>query len=326
MDDMPDHHTLVGEHLRLAYDTRRGRRRPDRRHPTGADHRHRRRQRLRQVDAAAGPGPAAQAGRRHWCCSTGESIHRLPTKEVATAPGHPAAVADRARGHHASPTSSPAAATRTRAGSASGHASDEEIVTDGDGGHRHPRPRRSAGRRAVGRSAPAGLDRHGAGPGHRPACCSTSRPPTSTWPTRSRCSTCSSTSTSARVARSCSCSTTSTRPAATPTTSWPSRPGRSSPRAHRRASSTEELVREVFDIDCRVIDDPGLGHADGRADRPPRRRRRRATAKRRCARRRKRSAGALTYAGQALRAAPMKPQNSSRLTIQVPSTRSIVPS
>ena len=53
------------------------------------------------------------------------------------------------------------------------------------------RAARPAGGRALRRPAPAGLDRHGAGPGDRRSCCSTSPPPTWTWPTRSRCSTCS---------------------------------------------------------------------------------------------------------------------------------------
>ena len=44
---------------------------------------HRRRQRVRQVDAAARPRPAAQAT-AGVVLLDGESIHRLPTKEVAT--------------------------------------------------------------------------------------------------------------------------------------------------------------------------------------------------------------------------------------------------
>ena len=65
----------------------------------------------------------------------------------------------------------------------------------------HDRPRRAVRRRAVGRAAPARVARHGARPGDRRSCCSTSRRRSSTSPTRSRCSTCAPTCTS-RAGRS----------------------------------------------------------------------------------------------------------------------------
>ena len=63
----------------------------------------------------------------------------------------------------------------------------------GDGRHRRDRARRPGRRRTVRRPAAAGLDGDGAGPADRRCCCSTSRPRTSTSPTRSRSWTCAPT-------------------------------------------------------------------------------------------------------------------------------------
>ena len=87
-------------------------------------------------------------------------------------------------------------------------------------------------------------------------CCSTSRRPTSTSPTRSRCSTCSPSSTPGAAPRSSWCCTTSTSPPATPTTSSPCATGRIVAEGTPREVVTEEVVRTVFGLDNRVIDDP----------------------------------------------------------------------
>ena len=98
----------------------------------------------------------------------GEQIHRLPTKEVARRLGLLPADADRPRGHprrrprrprpHAAPEAVPTVVGVRRAGRA------RRARGDLDDGTRRP-----AGRRAVRRSAPAGVDRDDARPGDRPA-------------------------------------------------------------------------------------------------------------------------------------------------------------
>ena len=123
------------------------------------------RQRLRQVDAAARPRPAAQPPARH---RPARRRRDPPAADPGGGPaaGHPAPAADLPRRASRSPTSWPAAATRTSAGSASGRRTTSRGRA-GAGRHRHDRPGRPLGRRAVGRAAPAGVDRHGARPGHR---------------------------------------------------------------------------------------------------------------------------------------------------------------
>ena len=171
-----------------------GRRGPRPGRPAGPDHRHRRRQRLRQVHPAAGAGPAAHAPPRQPSCWTAARSTRCPTREVAQRlgilPQSPVApegmtvvdLVGRGRSPH-------------QRWWRQWSQADERAVARGAGRDRHDRPRRPAGRRAVRRAAAAGLDRHGAGPGHRRCCCWTSRPPTSTSPTRSTCWTWSPTST-----------------------------------------------------------------------------------------------------------------------------------
>ena len=104
--------------------------------------------------------------RRHACCSTARTSTACPTKEVATRLGILPAAADRARGHHRrrprrprplpAPALVPPVVARRRGGR-----------RRGPGGHRDRRPRRPPRRRALGRPAPAGVDRHGPRPGHR---------------------------------------------------------------------------------------------------------------------------------------------------------------
>ena len=67
----------------LGYGDRAGRARADHRHPGRPGHLHRRSQRVRQVHAAARHGPAAASRRRERCCSTGEAIASLPSRQVA---------------------------------------------------------------------------------------------------------------------------------------------------------------------------------------------------------------------------------------------------
>ena len=59
----------------------------------------------------------------------GESIHRMSTKQVATPPGHPPAGADRAGGHHRRRPGRRGAAIRTRAGSGSGREPTRRSIT-----------------------------------------------------------------------------------------------------------------------------------------------------------------------------------------------------
>ena len=74
---------------------------------------------------------------------------------------------------------------------------EEALLRDRDG-----RPARPAARRALGRPAPAGLDRDDARPADRGCCCSTSRRRSSTSPIRSTCSTCSTASSPSAAGRS----------------------------------------------------------------------------------------------------------------------------
>ena len=122
-------------------------------------------QRLRQVDPAAGAGPAAQAAPRR------RAARRQLDPQAADArgrhpPRHPAAVTGRPRGHHRRRPGRP------RPLPAPGLVPPVDARRPGRrrrraGRHRHARPRRTTGRRALGRPAPAGLDRHDARPGHR---------------------------------------------------------------------------------------------------------------------------------------------------------------
>ena len=140
------------------------------------------------------------------------------------------------------------------------------------------RPRRPAGRRAVRRPAPAGVDRHGARPGHRPDAARRAddlprpRPPGRGARPARRPQPARGPHDRARAAR--------------PQPRLPLRPppdrharrgdrrrGRARRHRHRRAG--HRRVRAAVPGDRR----PGVGHADGRADRqpPPRRRRKAST-------------------------------------------------
>ena len=189
---------------------------------------------------------------RHRSCSTAQSISSLPSKAVARRARPAAAEPDRAGRRSPSPTSWPAAATRTRACCASGRREDEAAVAAAMAATGVARPRRPRRRRALRRPAPARVARDGARPGDRRSCCSTSRRRSSTSPTRSRCSTSAPTCTRRRAARSSPSCTTSTRPAATRTHLIAMRDGRDRRRGRaRRRSSTPTLVEEVFGLRCR---------------------------------------------------------------------------
>ena len=195
----------------------RGQPRADGRDPAGPDHVDRRRQRVRQVHAAARARAAAQAARPGTVLLDGEDIHRLPTKTVATRlgilPQSPIAPErhQRHRSRRARPLPAPAADPPVDRGRRDRRRRGDDA--DGD-----PRPRRAAGRRAVGRPAPAGVDRDGARAGdRRPAARRADHVPRPRPPGR-RPRAARRPQRAAAARRSCSCSTTSTRPRATRTT------------------------------------------------------------------------------------------------------------
>ena len=136
--------------------------------PDGAGHRHRRRQRLRQVHAAARAGPAAAAAGGAVLLD-GEAIHRLPDQGGRHGRwGCCRRTRSRPRASP-SPTWSAAGATRTTGVFGRWTSRGRRGGRRGARPHRHPRARRPRRRRALGRPAPAGLDRDGARAGHRPA-------------------------------------------------------------------------------------------------------------------------------------------------------------
>ena len=159
------------------------------------------------------------APRRARCCSTARTSTRCPAKEVARRLGllpqtsiapDGITVADlvaRGRFPHQRLLRQWSAERRGRG-------------RRRDGRDRRHRPAADARRRALRRPAPTGVGRDGPRPADADRCCSTSRPRSSTSPTRSSvldlCADAQRASRAARWSRSC---TTSTTPAATPTTS-----------------------------------------------------------------------------------------------------------
>ncbi len=162
-----DAHTLAAEDLTL------GVRRPDRR-------RRRSTSRSRPGASPRSSGPTPAASRR--CCAR---MARLlsPRAGQVVLDGKDAAPAARPRRSRArsaccrsarsrpraspSPTSSAAAGTRTRGCCPAGAAHDDAAVAAALEADRHRRPRRPRRRRALGRPAPAGVDRDGARPADR---------------------------------------------------------------------------------------------------------------------------------------------------------------
>ena len=219
----------------------------DRRRPRASTSRparspYRRRQRVRQVHAAARPGPAAQAGAAR-CCSTASGSTSCPPR--TSPPGSASCRSSRSRPRASpSPTSSPAAATRTSAGSASGRATT-----------RPPSPR-PCGPPAIADLADRPVDELSGGQRQRAwiamalaqgtdLCCSTSRRRSSTSPTRSRCSTCSPTSTASE-------GRTIVLRAARPQPGLPLRPppGRDEGRRDRRAGPPAEVITQEMVPTC----------------------------------------------------------------------------
>ena len=172
------------------------RRRSHGRDPRRRVHRDRRPERVRQVDAAARARPAAEAARRGGAARR-QAISGLPG-EGGRASGSGCCRSRRSRRTGSPwPTSWPAAGSRTRACCGSGRPR-----TRPRSSRRCARPGSTdlaerARRRAVRRAAAAGVAGDGARPADRRSCCSTSRRRSSTSPTRSRCSTCAPSCTTA---------------------------------------------------------------------------------------------------------------------------------
>ena len=179
---------------------------------------------------------------------------------AAVAPGGPharaaAAEPGHARGGHASSTSSAAAGTRTRARSAAGRPRTSR-----------PSPRRSSsptpstsptGSSTSSRAASAsGSGSRWRWPSRPTCCCSTSRRRTSTSPTRSRCSTCSPTSTQARGTTIVMVLHDLNLAARYADHLVAMREGRIVAAGPPAEVITEDCVRTVFGMDCRVIEDP----------------------------------------------------------------------
>ena len=197
---MTEPHSLSAESLTLAYGDRTIVEQLDLRVPAG---------RITAIVGANGCGKSTLlralarliSPRSGQVVLDGKALHGRPTKEIARTlgllPQAPIApegivVADLVgRGRH------PHQKMLARL-----TAHDYEVVAQSLGRDRHHRVRRSLGRRALGRSAAAGVDRDGARAGdrHPPAGRADDLPRSS--PTRSRCSICSPTSTATAARRS----------------------------------------------------------------------------------------------------------------------------